>query len=150
MRKNKDEYYTKKNVIRKKYMRMTIRIFFGLLLVFGFIGLLFPLRPKESDVEKRELTKFPKPTVSSFLNGEFFNGISTWYADTFPFRETLITANSKIKKLYGITTEELYGDVVEGDDIPDADAEITATPIPTATPTPAPDGTGKGRRYLCR
>ena len=53
MRKNKDEYYTKKNVIRKKYMRMTIRIFFGLLLVFGFIGLLFPLRPKESDVEKR-------------------------------------------------------------------------------------------------
>ena len=141
MRKNKDEYYTKKNVIRKKYMRMTIRIFFGLLLVFGFIGLLFPLRPKESDVEKRELTKFPKPTVSTFLNGEFFNGISTWYADTFPFRETLITANSKFKKLYGITTEELYGDVVEGDDIPDADAEITATPIPTATPTPAPDGT---------
>lgn len=141
MRKNKDEYYTKKNVIRKKYMRMTIRIFFGLLLVFGFIGFLFPLRPKESDVEKRELTKFPKPTVSTFLNGEFFNGISTWYADTFPFRETLITANSKFKKLYGITTEELYGDVVEGDDIPDADAEITATPIPTATPTPAPDGT---------
>ena len=41
MRKNKDEYYTKKNVIRKKYMRMTIRIFFGLLLVFGFIGLHF-------------------------------------------------------------------------------------------------------------
>lgn len=141
MRKNNDEYYTKKNTVRKKYMRWTILVFFGLLFLFGFIGLLFPLRPKESDVEKRELTKFPKPTVSTFFNGEFFNGISTWYADTFPFRESLMTANSKFKKLYGITTEELYGEVVEGDEIPDADAEITATPIPTTTPTPAPDGT---------
>lgn len=141
MRKNNDEYYTKKNIVRKKYMRWMILVFFGLLFLFGFIGLLFPLRPKESDVEKRELTKFPKPTVSTFFNGEFFNGISTWYADTFPFRESLITANSKFKKLYGITTEELYGEVVEGDEIPDADAEITATPIPTTTPPPAPDGT---------
>lgn len=141
MRKKNDEYYTKKNAVRKKYMHLTIRIFFGLLILFGFLGLLIPLRPKESDVEKRELTKFPKPTVSTFLNGEFFNDISTWYADTFPFRETLITANSKFKKLYGITTEELYGDVTEGDEIPDADAEITATPLPTSTPTPAPDGT---------
>mgnify|MGYP000078571557 CR=1 FL=1 len=48
MRKIKNEYYTKKNVIRKSICGLTIRIFFGLLLVFGFIGLLFPLRPKES------------------------------------------------------------------------------------------------------
>ena len=65
MRKNNDEYYTKKNTVRKKYMRWTILVFFGLLFLFGFIGLLFPLRPKESDVEKRELTKFPKNCMVS-------------------------------------------------------------------------------------
>ena len=139
--RNNDEYYTHKNIIRKKYMRITVRVFTTVLLVIGFTGLLIPLRPKESQVEKRELTHFPKPTWETFTNGKFFDGISTWYADTFPFREGLTSANAKFKKLYGITTEEIHGDVVQGDEIPDPDAEITSTPIPTATPTPEPDAT---------
>lgn len=137
----KDDYYTQKNIVRKKFMKITIILFIFLLLLIGFIGLLFPLRPKVSEVEKRELTKFPKPTVETLINGEFFSGISTWYADTFPFREALSSANAKVKKLYGITTEELHGEAVQGDDIPEPDAEITSTPIPTATPTPGPDAT---------
>lgn len=140
MRK-KEDYYTQKNMIRKKYMRITIRVFISLLLFIGFVGLLFPLRPKVSEIEKRELTKFPKPTVETFLNGEFFSEVSTWYADTFPFRESMSSANAKLKKLYGITTEELHGEAVQADDIPDPDAEITPTPVPTATPTPEPDAT---------
>ena len=136
-----DDYYTKKNTIRKKFMKITIILFIFVLLLIGFIGLLFPLRPKVSEVEKRELTKFPKPTVATFMNGEFFSDISTWYADTFPFREALSSANAKVKKLYGITTEELHGEAVQGDEIPDPDAEITSTPIPTDTPTPGPDAT---------
>lgn len=141
--RKQNEFNNKKNNIRKKYMLASIKIFIGVLLLIGFIGLLFPLRPKESDVEKRELTKFPKPTVSTLFNGEFFSDISTWYADTFPFREGLTTANSKLKHAYGRTTEELHGDAVVGDDIPDPDAEITVTPTPevTLTPTPEPDGT---------
>lgn len=134
--KNKEEYYIKKNQTRKKYRRLTITIFFVTLLLIGFIGLLIPLRPKESENEKRELTKFPKFTVSSFLNGEFFSGISTWYADTFPFRDGLTTANFKFQRLYGINSEEIHGDIVEGDEIPDADAEIESTPLPTSTPLP--------------
>ena len=139
----KYDYYAKKNTVRKKFMKITIMLFIFLLLLIGFIGLLFPLRPKVSEVEKRELTKFPKPTAATFMNGEFFSDISTWYADTFPFRETLSSANAKVKKLYGITTEELHGEAVQGDEIPDPDAEITSTPIPTdtPTPTPGPDGT---------
>ena len=136
-----DDYYTKKNTIRKKFMKITIILFIFILLLIGFIGLLFPLRPKVSEVEKRELTKFPKPTAATFMNGEFFSDISTWYADTFPFREALSSANAKVKKLYGITTEELHGEAVQGDEIPDPDAEITSTPIPTDTPTPGPDAT---------
>lgn len=137
----KEDYYTQKNKIRKMYMRWTIRIFVGTLIIFGLLGLLIPLRPTVSDSEKRELTKFPKPTVETFFNGEFFSEISTWYADTYPFRENLTSANAKLKNMYGIKTEEFYGEAVVADEIPDADAEIASTPTPTATPTPEPDGT---------
>ena len=137
----KEDYYTQKNKIRKMYMRWTIRIFVSTLIIFGLLGLLIPLRPTVSDSEKRELTKFPKPTVETFFNGEFFSEISTWYADTYPFRENLTSANAKLKNMYGIKTEEFYGEAVVADEIPDADAEIASTPTPTATPTPEPDGT---------
>jgi hypothetical protein len=139
--RNKNDFNAKKNNIRKRYMVVSFRIFFAILLSVAFIGLIIPLRPKISDVEKRELEKFPKFTFSTFMNGEYFSDISTWYADTFPFRESLSTANAKVKKMYGITTQEIYGDAVVGDEIPDADAEITSTPLPTSTPTPEPDAT---------
>lgn len=137
--KNKEEYYIKKNQIRKKYRRLTIILFLATLIIIGFIGLLIPLRPTESESEKRELSKFPSFSLSTFMSGEFFSDISTWYADTFPFRDSLTTANFKFQRLYGINSEEIHGEIVEGDEIPDADAEIESTPLPTATPLP--DGT---------
>lgn len=118
------EYKRRKRKFQKVYLGLTIFIFIAVLFIGCIWGLLFPLRPTESDLEKRELTKFPKPTVETFLNGEFLGGISTWYADTFPFRENLISVNSNFKNLYGIKTEEIYGNTVAADEIPDADAEI--------------------------
>lgn len=129
-KKRKNEAYLKKRAAtQKKYMLLTVRVFYATLFIISFIGLLFWLRPKTSDVEKRELTRFPTPTVSTFFNGEFFNQISTWYADTFPFREGLSTANAGLKQFYGITTEEIYG-TVESDEIPDEN-EAVSTPTPT-------------------
>ena len=97
----KEKFINKNNAVHKRFWQIGIRTFFVFLFVIAFIGLLLPLRPKESELEKRELSKFPKPTVSTVLNGEFFSDISTWYADTFPFRETLMSANAKMKKFYG-------------------------------------------------
>ena len=122
-----NEFKRRKRKTQKMYMRLTIYIFAAVLLIGCLWGLLLPLRPTESDLEKRELTKFPKPTVETFMSGEFLGQISTWYADTFPFREALINANSSFKNLYGIKTEELYGSAVAADEIPDADAEMTKT-----------------------
>lgn len=110
----KEKFINKNNAVHKRFWQIGIRTFFVFLFVIAFIGLLLPLRPKESELEKRELSKFPKPTVSTVLNGEFFSDISTWYADTFPFRETLMSANAKMKKFYGITTQEIYGDAAQG------------------------------------
>ena len=91
----------------------------GALTAVGILGLILPLRPKESDIEKRTLTEFPKPTVKTVLNGEFTDQISTWYADSFPFRENFVSMNSQFQRLYGLNnTEEIHGGIIVADDIP--------------------------------
>lgn len=134
----KEQFINKNNSIHKKSWQIAIRTFFVFLFAIALLGLLLPLRPKESELEKRELSKFPKPTASTLISGEFFTDISTWYADTFPFRESFMSANAKLKQFYGITTQEIYGDAVEGDEIPDADAEMATTPTPTPEAEPEP------------
>ena len=82
-------------------------ILFCSVMVLGFLlGLAFFLRPAYSESEKRELTKFPSFTVSTFLSGEFTEQVSTWFADTFPFREGLIAANDAISSLKGFASEQ--------------------------------------------
>ncbi len=88
------------------------------ILCVGFVlGLCWFARPAESETEKRELTPFPALTLDRFLSGEFTDGVSVWYADTFPGREGIIKAYHGIQSLFGIRTERFQGSV--GDDIPD-------------------------------
>ena len=61
--------------------------FFTVLFGLALIALIIPLRPTESMREKRRLAEFPKLTAKTFFNGDFFDGVSTWYSDTFPGRE---------------------------------------------------------------
>ena len=90
------------------------------------LGLILPLRPKTSTIEKRTLTTFPKFTLSSFLNGDFLTGVSTWYSDTFPFREALLNANSAVKNLYGIQGEQIvHNSGQTGDEIPTGGMMVT-------------------------
>lgn len=95
------------------------RLFFFLLMAVFVTALIIPLRPKYSENEKRELTKFPKFTLSALASGDYFDGISEWYADTFPFREKLTDINAFFSALYGKTDIQIQGDVTEGDEIPD-------------------------------
>ena len=94
-------------------------LFFIVLIAGALLGLLIPLRPDISEVENRTLTKFPEFTLETFLNGEYFSGISTWYSDTFPLRDSLITANQKITALYGLKgDEQVVGADIQADEIP--------------------------------
>ena len=86
-----------------------VTVFFGVLLLLSLIGLLWFARPSASTLEKRELTKFPKLTWSSFWDGSFFSGLDKWYADTYPLRESMIGAEQRLKNAYGIRGTQLSG-----------------------------------------
>ncbi len=115
-----------KSKIRNRFRRWGILAFLLLFIVIGVIGLILPLRPKESEVEKRTLTAFPDFTWETFIDGEYMEQISTWYSDTFPFRDALISADAQFERLYGLNKEEIHGDVVVSDEIPE-DGEIEVT-----------------------
>ena len=108
--------------------------------MIGFlIGLAFFARPARSENEKRELTKFPEFTISSFLSGEFTNQVSLWYSDTYPLREPMIAASNFFEQtLYGIRDEQFIGGG-EGDDIPDSPTNSDVVFNPTDD--------GKGERF---
>ena len=116
---------------------------FGLMLaIMGFIGLLWFARPDTSVVEKRDLAEFPELSWSAFWDGSYFKGIDTWYADTFPLREGLISGSQTMENLYGIRSDQIVGETMTADDIPDPDA--SQEEVQAAEPEEIlPDGTVK-------
>lgn len=103
-----------------RFRALSVRIFAALMVLGGLLGLMFFVRPDTSDVEKRKLTEFPKITLSTLWNGEFFSDLSLWYSDTFPMRDALIAADHKMESIYGVKTSTMMvGNQKQSDDIPD-------------------------------
>ncbi len=110
-------------------------LFLVFLFAMGIWGMLLFLRPSSSLLERRNLTAFPQFHIGTFLSGEYFKDISTWYADTFPGREGLIAANMNLKTLYGLNKEQVTTATTrKGDQIPDHY-------VPAGTQAPADDQT---------
>lgn len=125
------------NKFKSKTDAVKTILFVAVMAIFAFIGLLFFLRPTVSETEKRELTKFPEFTLESFLSGEFTSQVSLWFADTYPLREGMISANSSLESLYGFNSEQIVmgGDA---DDIPDTPSDPSDVVF-----NPTDDGSGE-------
>ncbi len=122
----------KRKELQKLWHQRYIRFFTYLFAVLLAVSiLLIPIRPRESDLEKRELARFPKFSASGIFTGIWFNDVDTWFSDTFPFREQLLTCQSAVEKLYGLKGEELYGAAGQGDEIPDS-AELAPVLLPSS------------------
>ena len=131
----------KNSSFKKQYKRRllfsSLYVTVGFILVIGIffiIGLLFPLRPSYSNDEKRELQKFPAFSLSAIADGSFFDDISAWYSDTFPFRSFWISENGKLKNLYGFSGQQIHGEITDGDEIPEPG---TVPSLPASTPANA-------------
>lgn len=119
--------------------------FFVLLFAITIIAFIIPLRPSESASEKRKLAEFPEFSVDTLLSGDYFDGISLWFSDTFPGRDTWLAAASTMESLHGVKDVVIHGDIGNPDEIPDItdapDVPDTPTPLPTETPEPTPQPT---------
>ena len=104
-----------------------VRLFLLLIFSFFVLSLIIPLRPEFSENEKRELAEFPKFTFSSSFSGDYFDGINTWYSDTFPLRENLTDLNARVTGLYGISDTRIHGTVEQGDEIPEENTQAEAS-----------------------
>ncbi len=58
---------------------------FIMMLIFGVIALIIPLRPTRSVVEKRELTKFPEFSFQALADGSYFKQVDLWFPIPSPF-----------------------------------------------------------------
>ncbi len=129
--------------IERRRRRLAAPFFTTLFLLF-VVAFIIPLRPATSVIEKRELAKFPELSVQSLLSGDYFDGISTWFSDTFPGREGWLSVSTAISDLHGINTNVVdVGRLNNPDSVPDTVPTIPTdvTPAPRPTPTPQPENT---------
>lgn len=119
-----DKKTTKKSAKTRKHAYFAGSLLFVLILTVLFtLSLDLTDRPTFSESEKRELASFPKFSFTTLFNGEYFDGISLWFSDTFPFRDNLVTTSSKIKTVLGIGQSVHHFSEGNGDVIPDSEGE---------------------------
>lgn len=95
-----NRYDTKKEKRRKVSDIIYVVITMTLFAAVGLSMLIFP-RSTESELEKRELAKFPKFSFGTFSSGEFTQSLSTYFSDTVPFRDDLMVISSMIRNMTG-------------------------------------------------
>ncbi|MBP5261335.1 MAG: hypothetical protein J6Z43_04310 [Clostridiales bacterium] len=109
------------------YRVIGINVFSIVLVIMAVVSWIPAFHPKESVAEKRELTKFPEFTTESFFSGEYFSGISDWFADTFPLRDMYLTLNTGINAILKPSKTQIHGDVIQGDEIPTGPMQTSET-----------------------
>ncbi len=127
----------------------------GILLILSFITIIsmcmvFLPRPATSEIEKRELAKFPEFSFESYFKGEFTSGITSYFSDTVPFRENLLSAANHITSLMGVKVDnatfhgavEIVNESSEessaesSESLPDVSAPVTSSEITVSTTEP--------------
>ena len=128
--------------------------FFAVLFLLMLVGFLIPLRPENSERERRKLHEFPPFSVRTLLDGSYFDEISAWYSDTFPGREDMLEVSDRLNALHGIGKNEVQLTQLSGTDndnaaldalLEEAEAaavpageDSTAAPKETSVPSPSP------------
>lgn len=76
---------------------LLVLVCFGGLAIYLTCG----TRSKVSWVEQRNLAKFPSFSLKSYFSGDFTRGITEWFDDTVPNRDSLKNAGISVKNYFG-------------------------------------------------
>lgn len=84
-----------------------------------------PNRPTVSERENRQLAAMPNFSVSSLMDGSYYDGMSLFFSDTFIFREQFVAISQKMDNLLGISGDIsiLSGNENMGESEPDENTQ---------------------------
>lgn len=104
--------HAKKQTISARTKLLNVALILLLFIAISISLLVLP-RPTVSDIEKRELTEFPKFTVASFFSGEYMQQISEFFNDTVPGRDFFKKLTSVMIDGMGVRVDDakFYGNV---------------------------------------
>lgn len=111
-KKTAPEWRVKKEAKLKKDVASVIIIaVFCFILLSGFLFVIFMPKPTESVYEKRALAAFPEFSAEALFSGEYTKALNTFIADTFPFRDGLVSAGVYFDEVKGIRRGDIkiYG-----------------------------------------
>ena len=102
------------------------------LAVLTVVSFIIPLRPTQSQSEKRNLAEFPAFSWDSLVSGDYFDDITLWFSDTFPGRESWLEVSAATKSLHGYSEISIDGDLPVMETVP----EVPSAYIPPETTLP--------------
>lgn len=111
-------------------------LFIALTLLFLF----FP-RPTFSELERRELSRFPEFTTAKLVAGDYTREISSWFSDTQPFRDHFLGFAMELKDFIALHSEgeEAVTFHASADaPIDDPDADLIAEPADSLLTSSSP------------
>lgn len=87
------------------------------------------LHPDKSMSERRELASFPEFSWESLASGAYFQGISTWFSDTFPGREQWLEAAQMLTSLHGEAEIMISGAAPTPETVPELPDDSDPLPV---------------------
>ena len=112
----------------------------GTLVTGTALWFLFGTRPTESEIENRNLAKFPSFSWSDYISGKYTADIANYYNDTVPKREWFKNLTASMRRHMGVQMEDdvkFYGTLhVNKDSEPETtEPLVTTQPIQTQVGT---------------
>ena len=92
--------------------------FFAVLGILTVVSFLIPLRPTQSQMEKRNLAQFPAFSWEALVSGSYFDDITLWFSDTFPGREGWLSLSTQLNTLHGYSDINISGQLKDTEQIP--------------------------------
>ena len=103
------------------------------LAVLTAVSFIIPLRPTQSQSEKRNLAQFPEFSWNALVTGDYFDDITLWFSDTFPGRESWLEVSAMTAALHGYSEISIEGDLPVMETVP----EVPSVYVPPETTAPA-------------
>ncbi|WP_303160642.1 DHHW family protein [Ruminococcus champanellensis] len=108
----------------------------GTLVTGTALWFLFGTRPTESEIENRNLAKFPSFSWSDYISGKYTADIANYYNDTVPKREWFKNLTASMRRHMGVQMEDdvkFYGTLHVNKDSEPETTELLVTTQPIHT-----------------